>query len=234
MNIFNLNPQQQDVLIEELSKHVTESRWKLIEKVIENRTQYVTLVLEDIYQPHNAAAAIRSCDGFGIQDIHVIENRNKLILKNTSVTKGADKWMNFFYYNDPQANNTEVCIQSLKQKGYRIAATALGKQSLTLEQIPLDKPLAVMIGTEKDGLTEAACNLADCFIELPMYGFTQSYNLSVCAALTLYSLTNRLRSSEIDWRLSPESRRRVLLTWLQRCINHCNEISEDFLKKVKL
>lgn len=229
MNIFNLDPKQQDALIQELSKYLTEPRWDLIQKVIENRTQYLTLVLEDIYQSHNAAAAIRSCDGFGIQDIHVIENRNKLILKNTTVSKGADKWMNFFYYNTPNANNTEICIQTLKQKGYRIAATALGKQSLTLDQVPLDQPLAIMIGTEKDGLTDTACQLADCFIELPMYGFTQSYNLSVCAALTLHSLTHRLRQSNIPWQLSPNSKRQVLLTWLHRCINHCDELAQNFL-----
>lgn len=229
MNIFELEPKEQDALIKEFSKHVTESRRDLIEKVIKDRTRYVTLVLEDIYQAHNAAAVVRSCDGFGIQDIHVIENRNKLIMENSSVSKGADKWLNFSYYNNPNKNNTEACIQSLKEKGYRIAATALGKKATTIEQVPIDKPLAVMIGTEKDGLTETACNLADCFIEIPMYGFTQSYNLSVCAALTLHGLTNRLRSSDINWQLSDDAKREVLLTWFQRCINHWEPMAQNFL-----
>lgn len=226
MNIFELEPKEQDALINEFSNHVTEHRSKLIEQVIKNRTRYVTLVLEDIYQAHNAAAAIRSCDGFGIQDIHIIENRNKLDINNSTVSKGADKWINFFYYN-----NTETCIQTLKEKGYRIAATALGKKSITIDQVPIDKPLAIMIGTEKDGLTETACNLADCFIELPMYGFTQSYNLSVCAALTLHTLTNRLRNSNINWQLNDQAKREILLTWFQRCINHWDAVAQNFFDK---
>lgn len=229
MNIFNLEPKEQEALIKEFAKHVTEPRWNLIEKVIKNRTRYVTLVLEDIYQAHNAAAAIRSCDGFGIQDIHVIENRNKLVINSTTVTKGADKWMSFFYYNDPNLNNTEACIRNLKEKGYRIAATAIGKESTTLEQVPLDKPIAIMIGTEKEGLSETACEMADCFIELPMYGFTQSYNLSVCAALSLHTLTTRLRQSGINWELNGQNKREVLLTWFQRCINHWEAVAQNYL-----
>lgn len=231
MNIFELKPKDQDALINEFSKHVTESRLNLIQNVIKNRTRYVTLVLEDIYQPHNAAAVIRSCDGLGIQDIHVIENRNKLILDNTSVSKGADKWINFYHYNQPNTNNTEICIKNLKEKGYRIAATALGRKSITINQVPLDKPLAIMIGTEKDGLTQTACDLADYSIELPMYGFTQSYNLSVCAALTLHTLTHRLRESDIHWQLSDDAKREVLLTWFQRCINHWDAIAETVIQR---
>lgn len=229
MNIFELTPEEQEKLIKAFSKHVTESRQKLIEKVIENRTRYLTLVLEDIYQAHNAGAVIRSCDGFGIQDIHVIENRNQLIIKDSTVSKGADKWLHLFYYNQPHVNNTVSCIQNLKEKGYSIVATALGKKSIKIEQVPIDKPLAIMIGTEKEGLTNTACSLADYFVELPMYGFTQSYNLSVCAALCLHTLTNRLRASNIKWQLPENDKREVMLTWFQRCINHWQAIAKDVL-----
>lgn len=234
MNISQLSVDQQESLIKELSKHVTEPRWELIQKVIQERTRYVTLALEDIYQSHNAAAVVRSCDGFGIQDIHVIENRNKLLLQNTTVAKGADKWIDFHYYNDPSKNNTQACINHLKEKGYRIGATALGKNSITLDEIPLDKPIAILIGTEKEGLTEEACQLADFCIELPMYGFTQSYNLSVCAAIALHTLTTKLRNSKINWQLTDQEKRDVLLTWLQRCITHCDVITERFFKNQEL
>lgn len=229
MDIFKLEAKNQDLLIQELSKHVTEPRWELMQRIVEERTRHITLVLEDIYQSHNAAAAIRSCDGLGIQDIHIIENRNKLVLKNTSVSKGADKWLSFHYYNAPEGNNTEACVKSLKEKGYQIGATALGRNSITVDEVPLDKPVAIMIGTEKVGLTEGALTLADFFIELPMYGFTQSYNLSVCAAITLHTLTKRLRGSDIDWKLKRQERREVLLTWFQRCINHWEAIAERFI-----
>lgn len=232
MNIFELAPEIQELLIKEFAKHITEQRRNLIEKVIKNRTRYVTLVLEDVYQAHNAGAVVRSCDGLGIQDIHVIENRNMLKIKDSTVSKGADKWTNLFYYNDLNTNNTLNCIQNLKKKGYKIAAAALGRHSVKIEQVPLDEPLAIMIGTEKEGLTETACNLADYFIELPMYGFTQSYNLSVCAALILHTLTSRLRESTVNWHLNESDKREILITWFQRCIGHWEHIAKDFLNNL--
>lgn len=229
MNITNLPFDKQEVLIKELSQHITENRWQLMQNAIHKRTRYLTLVLEDIYQSHNAAAVLRSCDGFGIQDIHVIENRNKLLLNNTTVSKGADKWLNFHYYNHPTINNTQSCIHHLKSQGYRIAATTLGKNFITLEEIPLDKPLAIIIGSEKNGLSEEASSSADFCIELPMLGFTQSFNLSVCAAIVLYTLTTKLRNSTIHWQLTEEEKRQTLLTWLQRCINHWEAYTKNYI-----
>lgn len=219
MDILELSENEQKRVIEELSQHVTESRWELMQKVISERTRRVTLVLEDIYQGHNAAAVVRSCDGFGVQDIHVIEKRNELDLKNTTVAKGADKWMSFHYHND-----TGECIQGLQDSGYRVGALALGKESIRLEEVPLDKPVALMVGTEKTGLSEEACEKADFCIELPMYGFTQSYNLSVCAALGMNVLTSRMRKMGNDWGLSEAEKRVLMIEWLQKCVNHWEEI----------
>ncbi|PWU05543.1 MAG: rRNA methyltransferase, partial [Verrucomicrobia bacterium] len=136
-SIEKISAESQESLIKKLSQYITPARWELMQKVIQNRTRYISLILEDIYQSHNAAAVIRSCDGFGIQDIHVIENHNKLSLNKTTVAKGADKWLNFYYYNQANQNNTLNCISHLKSQGYRIAATTLGKNSITLETIPL-------------------------------------------------------------------------------------------------
>lgn len=235
MNIFNPpNPQtNEDKLIKILSQHITPHRWDLMQKVIKNRTRYVTLVLEDIYQSHNAAAVIRSCDGLGIQDIHVIENRNPLQIDDTGVTMGADKWIQFHYYNSNNTqnhntqtyiNNTQNCLTHLKNQGYKIVATTLDKNSITLEQLPINQPLALMIGTEKTGLSQTACQMADYHIKLPMYGFTQSYNLSVCAALCLHSVTSRIRNSEILWQLSNQEQSEVLLNWLKKCVIHWEKI----------
>ncbi len=220
MDILKLPPQEQEILIKELSQHITPSRWNLMQRAIQYRTSYITLILEDIYQPHNAAAVIRSCDGFGIQNLHIIENRNKLRLDNTTVAKGADKWLNFHYYNSLNGNNTQNCIHHLKSQGYRIGAMTLGKNSISLEEIPLDKPLAIMIGSEKSGLSEEGCSLADCCIEIPMFGFTQSFNLSVCAAIVLHDVTSKLRNSNTPWQLCGEEQRETLLCWLQRCVTH--------------
>lgn len=229
MDITNLPIEKQDLLIQELSQHITSNRWDIMQKAIHERTRHITLVLEDIYQSHNAAAVLRSCDGFGIQDVHIIEKRNKLSLNKTTVAKGADKWLNFHYYNDPSQNNTQTCIKHLKSQGYAIAATTLGKNSIALEEIPLNQPLAIMIGTEKNGLSQDACSQADFFLEIPMYGFIQSYNLSVCAAIVLYTLITKLRNSQINWQLSENEKRDTLLLWLQRCINHWQVFADKVL-----
>ena len=205
--------------IEVLSRYVTENRWELIQKVVKERTRHVTIVLEDVYQAHNAAAVVRSCDGFGVQDVHVIEKSNKLDLEKTTVSKGAKKWLDFHHYED-----TSKCIEDLHHQGYRVGAMALGKKSIRLEEIPLDKPIAIMIGTEMKGLSEEACEKADFCIELPMYGFTQSYNLSVCAAISMNILTNRLRGSKVNWNLSEDDQRKLTLDWLQRCVNNWDKI----------
>ncbi|PWU07375.1 MAG: rRNA methyltransferase, partial [Verrucomicrobia bacterium] len=89
---------------------------------------------------------------------------------------------------------------------------------------PLDKPLAIMIGSEKNGLSEEASSLADFCLELPMYGFTQSFNLSVCAAIVLHTLTTKLRNSNLSWHLNSNEKNQTLLLWLQRCIPHWKEI----------
>lgn len=219
MYIQKLNKETTLHWIQKLSQHISKNRWQLIQKVVQARTKYINVVLEDIYQEHNAAAVVRSCDGFGIQDLYIIEKINKLDLKNTTVSKGAKKWLDFHYYKD-----TPSCIQTLKNQGYKISALALGKKSIKIEDVPLNNPLALMIGNEMKGLSQEACEMADYFIELPMYGFTQSYNLSVCAAISMHVLVNRLRHSQINWQLTEDDQQKLTLSWLQRCIRHWEKI----------
>src|SRR5688572_25411329 len=108
-------------LIAYLSGFVSENRKKKFEEVIRFRTRHITIALEDIYQPHNASAVLRSCDCFGIQDVHIIENRNAYTV-NPDVALGSSKWLNLYKYNQ-QEENTLSCIRSLKDKGYRLVAT---------------------------------------------------------------------------------------------------------------
>lgn len=233
MSIHDLQPDVQQKLIDALMEHLTPSRRQQINAVAALRTRHLTLALEDVYQSHNAAAVVRSCDCFGIQDVHVIENRNALKLDNTTVSKGADKWLDFHHYNQPRQDNTSACIHALKKCGYRIAATTLRKKSIALEALPLDEPVAILIGTELKGLTDIACDLADSFIQLPMYGFTQSFNLSVTAALCLNALTHRLRQSKVDWRMSAQELRDLKLSWLHKCLKQSEVIIASFLKEIE-
>src|SRR6185312_4838580 len=101
-------------LLGHLSQFVTEERKKRFEEVLQNRTRHIAIALEDIYQPHNASAVLRSCDCFGIQDVHIIENENKYTV-NPDVALGSEKWLTLQRYNDEQS--LDNCINTLRAKG---------------------------------------------------------------------------------------------------------------------
>jgi tRNA (guanosine-2'-O-)-methyltransferase len=200
-------------------------------KVISQRTRHITVVLEDIYQPHNASAVLRTCDLTGVQDVHIIENKNVYDV-NPDVAMGSSKWLNLVKYNSNE-NNTAEAFRQLKEKGYRIVATSPHKNDKSLEEISLDNKMAFVFGTEMHGLSEEAIQLADEYVRIPMVGFTESYNISVSAALVLYTLTQKLRSSNIFWQLNEYERIEILLEWTRRSINKPELIEAEFLKKIK-
>ncbi|MGE3823990.1 MAG: TrmH family RNA methyltransferase, partial [Bacteroidia bacterium] len=143
---------EKESLLKFFTQFITEERNKRLDDVIVNRTRHFTVVLEDIYQSQNASAVLRSCDCFGIQDVHIIENKNKYKL-NPDVELGSSKWLNMNKYNW-NANNTLECIDTLKKKGYRIIATTPHFKSVPLEELKIDTPFALMFGTEIDGLSK--------------------------------------------------------------------------------
>jgi tRNA (guanosine-2'-O-)-methyltransferase len=216
-------------LVEYLREFVTEGRWQTITEVLEERTRYVTVVLEDIYQPHNASAVLRSCDGFGVQDVHIIENKNRFN-PNKEVTIGADKWISLQSYNEPEQNNTERCYQQLRQQGYRIIATTPHEDDVSIDQIELDQKTALVFGAELTGLSDYALEHADGYAEIPMVGFSESFNISVGAALCLYELTTRLRKSNYDWELSNSEKLDLQCEWLERSLRAGTPLKEKFLE----
>lgn len=218
-------------LLEHLLSFITENRRELFMKVIAERTKHITVVLEDIYQPHNASAVLRTCDLTGIQDVHIIENKN-LYDVNPDVAMGSSKWLNLVKYNGFEDNTAEAFNQ-LKEQGYRIIATTPHKNDKSLEDISLDKKMAFVFGTEMHGLSEGAIEKADEYIRIPMVGFTESYNISVSAALVLYTLTQKLRSSKINWQLNENEQVEILLEWARRSINRPELIEKNFLEKIK-
>jgi tRNA (guanosine-2'-O-)-methyltransferase len=217
-------------LIKYLSQFVSENRLKKFDEIINERTRHITVVLEDIYQAHNASAVLRSCDCFGIQDVHFIENRNKYEI-STDVDMGASSWLSIYRYSEKENNNTSSCINSLKQKGYRIIATTPHEKDCTLDQLPIDNKIALVFGTEIDGISDEVRNHADDFVRIPMYGFTESFNISVSAALSMYELTSRLRKSNIQYRLSEIEKEDILLDWMKSSIKRCDLIIKEYLKK---
>ena len=214
-------------LLDFLSQFITDDRKQRFEEVLAWRTRHVTVVLEDIFQPHNASAVLRSCDLRGIQDVHIVENNFRYDV-NPEVVMGSNKWLDLCHYNGAEFN-TPSAFERLHDLGYQIVATCPHRNDFTPESLPLDKPVALVFGTEKQGLSEYAIENADMHIRIPMFGFTESYNLSVSAALLLYTLTNRLHaSSDIDWHLSEDAKKLVRLEWTRRTLSRIRQYERKF------
>lgn len=216
------------LVIEFLTDFVTPSRLEKIQQVLSGRTRHITVVLEDIYQPQNASAVLRSCECFGVQDVHIIENRNDYEI-NPEVVMGATKWLNLHRYRDGEFN-TKNCLGKLKQQGYQLVATSPHEQDFTPLNLPLEKPMALLFGTELEGLSAQAQEMADYFLRIPMAGFTESLNISVSAAVCIYELTNRLRKSDIPWQLSQDHFDELYLAWLMASIKSPELLVKRFLE----
>jgi len=212
-----------------LSTFVTSERLEKFNTLIEFRTRFVTIVLEDIYQPHNASAVLRSCECFGIQDVHIIENKNKYQV-NPDVALGSSKWLTLNKYNEKE-NNTSGCIRHLKKNGYKIYATSSHNNDISIDQVPLDEKIALFFGTELHGISQDVINEADGFVKIPMFGFTESFNISVSAAICLFSLTSRLRKSNAEWQLNNKDKIEIKLQWLKNSIKNAEAIEDNFKKK---
>ncbi len=214
-------------LIEYLSGFITGNRLGQLKRVLEHRTRYLTVVLEDIYQSQNASAVLRTCDCFGIQDVHIIENRNEYKI-NPDVALGASKWLSLNYYNEKE-NNTLDAINKLKKEGYRIVATTPHTNDVDLEDFDLNKgKSALVFGTELTGVSEIVLDNADEFMKIPMYGFTESFNISVSAAITLHYLVHELKKSSIPWQLSEEETDEIMLGWLRKSIKKSEIIEKRY------
>ncbi len=222
----------QTELFNYLSPHITPERLNLFNKIIEQRTKYITVVLEDIYQSQNASAVLRSCDCFGIQDVHIIENRNEFRL-DSEVSLGSSKWLTLHKYNQKD-NNSLATIKELKSQGYKIIATTphTNDQELPDYDITSGKT-ALVFGSEKPGISEIIMNEADEFLKIPMYGFTESFNISVSAAIVLHYLTHKLHNSTVNWQLSEKEKTDIKIEWIKRTIKRSDLIEKRFWEEHK-
>lgn len=223
-----MQPEVKKKLLNYLLDFITDERKAKLEEIIKWRTHHITVVIEDIYQSHNASAVLRSCDLTGIQDVHIIENRNEYII-NSEVDMGSSKWLNMYKYNNAE-HNTREAITYLREQGYKIVATTPHQKSFDLETLPLDNKTALLFGTELTGLSDIAIEMSDDYLQIPMCGFTESYNISVSAALCLFTLSQRLRKSNIDWELSEVEKTNILLDWARNSIKRSDVIEKEFIK----
>jgi tRNA (guanosine-2'-O-)-methyltransferase len=215
-------------LIDYLTTFISDTRKKRFEEVLCNRTDHLRIVLENVYQDHNASAVLRSCESFGVQQIHFIENRNHLRISD-DVSMGSHKWLNIQRHNETE-NNTVATIKHLKSLGYRVVATTPHTNDCTIDVLPVDKKLALVFGTELEGVSQDALDMADEFVKIPMYGFTESFNVSVCAALCLYELTTRIRKHVPDYLLNEQEKLDTYFNWIKNSLDKSEALIKNYLE----
>ncbi|MGD1892768.1 MAG: TrmH family RNA methyltransferase [Cyclobacteriaceae bacterium] len=206
----------------------SEQRMQRVEEVMSWRTRHFAVAVEDVYQEHNASAIIRTCDCLGIQELHIMERGNEFRVAK-GMARGAEKWVDVHYYQEPPHENSALaCLKVLKQQGYQIVATS-PHYDHTPATFNITPRSAFFYGHEKYGLSEAETDQADQFISIPAYGFTESYNVSVAAALLLNDLVPRLhQSSGIKWHLSDEEKLEKRIDWAKKSILNVEKILERY------
>ena len=252
-------------LLTYLSQFVTPRRLQKMHAVLAERSRYLTVLLEDIYQPHNASAVLRSCDSCGVQDVSIVEKRNRYRV-NPGVELGTAQWLTLRRYRleggsrdapdagehpsqeaaAPQTARLPAslvggalstskepvtdAIRELRERGYRIVATTPHGDDVELGSFDLSRGKAALcFGTEMEGLSRQLLAEADEHLRIPMYGFVESFNISVSAAIVIYTLTQRLRrESNFDWRLTDEEREETLLAWLRGSVKEAPRLEKRF------
>ena len=207
---------------EVLQPFVTEARLTKVQNVMAHRSRHISLVLENVYQSRNASAVMRSADGLGFLDVHLIENENAWS-RNKGVAKGASQWLNIHRYlhvADPRM----ACVNSLKSMGIQLVVTAPHAQGYTSENLPLDRPVALVMGTEFSGASDFMMEHADAFVQIPMRGFVQSFNISVAAAILMNRLRTRLEQSQVSWNLHPDEEAVVHAEWIFKSVRNARGI----------
>lgn len=210
-----------------LANHVTPERKKRFEEVVSTRTRFLTVIIEDLYQPHNASAVLRTCECMGIQDVHIIENQHEYRI-NPDIVLGSSNWLTLTQWNAEQHNTTN-CIQHLKSQGYTIAATTLHDESIALPDFQITKKTALVFGNEVEGISDIVKQNADVFLKIPMYGFTESFNISVSAAICLSTICSKLRQSTMQWQLTTLEQRELLLEWIALHLKNSSYMIDRFL-----
>lgn len=208
-----------DQKIEFFFNYLTENRKKRFFEVLNHRLKYLTVVLEDIYDPHNASACIRSCEANGIQTIYIIERNHQFTLKE-GTAMSAGKWVDIIKFNSKDQEPSIQCYEYLKNLGYTlygmVPEPVFEKNCILLDSIEIKTPIALVFGSEKNGLSEISKKYLEDFIRIPMYGFVESYNISVACAISVYTIVQKIRNSNINWKLSEVEKKEILLKWLEK------------------
>lgn len=209
-------------LIPYLRTFITEERDARILEVLANRSRHFTVVLEDLYQTQNISAVMRTCECYGVQDVHIIEKENEFIIHD-AISMGANKWLTLHNYkNEP--GNVARCADFLHAKGYKLIATLPAENSVFVDDLPVEEKMAFFFGTELTGLSEEAVAACDGAVKIPMYGFTESFNISNSVAILTSNRMERLRHSNVDWKLTADEHDEIYFEWLCKSIRNIDLI----------
>lgn len=226
------NRETRRMVSEYLRTFLSEERNARLVEVLDQRTRHFTVVLEDLFQTQNISAVMRTCECYGIQDVYVVEGKYDFQIHN-AISMGSNKWLTLHNYK-AREHNMRQCISDLKQKGYKVVATLPSEKSCFLEDLDISEPLAFLFGTELTGLSQEAIDAADIHVKIPMYGFTESFNISNSVAITLSQLVEKLKKTSINWSLSDLEKEELWLEWLQKSIKTPDLIIKQFLLKNNL
>lgn len=218
-----------DELIEVLEEFVTPNKINTIQQVLSERTRHLTVVLEDIYHAQNASAVMRTCDCFGIQDLYITQRLHDYEV-NPNVVRGASKWITQHKYEREEVS-TEKCFKDLKAKNYRIVGTTPSKEYASIHELDISYKTAIIFGTELQGLTDYAKEHVDELVHIPMYCFTESFNISVSAALLLQELVSRLKKSDMKWQLTEEEKQELKLEWYSRIVKRSDIHINNYMRE---
>lgn len=213
---------------EYLKQFLTEERLRKIEHFAPESSDFVLPVLEDVYQFRNAAAIVRSVEACGFHKVVALQEENNFE-PNLKVTKGADTWVEV----EKLPRNMES-FQKIKDKGYKIVVVSLENNAKMLPEYEITEPIALVFGTEMEGVSQEILDFADETLAIPMYGFTRSFNVSVAASLCMYELKQKLIKSDIDYKLNDEKLLRMKIRWAVNSIKSGEQIVAKYQKDNKI
>lgn len=219
-----------ELVLKELYDIITPNKREMFDRIAAERTNYLTVVLENVFQEHNASAVLRSCDCFGIQNLNVIEKDNQYKVQR-DIALGAGRWVDL--YNFDRGTNPSIdCINKLKSQGYKIIATTPHVNDITINDLDLNQPMALVFGTERRGISPEVMELADEYVKIPMYGFTESFNISVSVAITLNVLRQRLEESDLNWKLSHDQQVELKMKWCRKILRGGQELEDEIRRRL--
>lgn len=202
-----------------LAEFMLPERYDVLRRTVAMRMRYMTILAENTFHPQNAAALIRHCEAFGLQQMHTVETVCRFN-PNAAIVRGTDRWVDIRRHR-----STAEAIAALRGEGYRIVATTPHREDTTPESFDVTRGrFALVFGTEHAGISEEVLASADEFLRIPMCGMVESLNVSASAAILIYMLSERMRRQVEGWNMTAAEQAATLYGWMCRSVKDSEEI----------